>query len=137
MKNVLYLTYSDSPRKRGFVFPNELQDNSYSIGIWAIEMQTSVYPEILAFDAVDNNQLITLHLQKINGPIYKVDTLKHGVVFFRLQKISKWYEKYVGNSDLITNGCSIIQVIPLNYNTLEKICKEHHFFFVGTIETKQ
>lgn len=132
MKPVYYMCYSDNSNADGLVFPNELLEDTYSPGLWVIElMEFEILPNIFEFDAVDNNELQELKMTRINQDIYQVESVKNGKFYFRIQHLFFRYNKYVGESKLINPRSKLLQVVPLNIQKLDSICLENGFFFVG------
>lgn len=134
IQQILYLTYSDIKGRGGLLFPQELQPNTYSPGIWVFERLSYSFPLELVFNAVDNNQVQSLMMKYIGGNTYHVFTEKYGSLFFRALKLSEWYNKYVGNNKNIKSFSTFYQVIPVNTQKLEKLCIESGFFFVGATD---
>jgi len=135
MKSVYYLSYSDIPQKAGLVFPNELQKDIYSPGIWVVaKYRNERILNELEFDAVNDNQLNTLKLVRVNRLVFQVNHEKHGKFFFRISRIFFRYEKYVGSSKEISNDCILYQLTSMNIEKLEQACS-NGFFFVGRIDT--
>lgn len=126
---VYYLCYSDSPDKTGLVFPEELNPNHYSPGIWTIAINAhEAIPESFEFDAVNINQITTSKLVRVNRSVYKVDIEKFGKFFFRINRI--FNQNYVGNSRLIEESDRLYQLTSLDIQKLEQTC-ENGFYFVG------
>lgn len=111
MGTVYYLCYSDMPEKRGLVFPSELEPNTYSSGIWTLAIKRQErFPESFEFDAVNDNQITSTKLVRVNRTVYQVDTEKYGKFFFRINHIFHRYENYVGNSKIIDQNDRIYQL---------------------------
>lgn len=138
MKPIYYLSYSDIPGNNGFVFPSELQQYNYSPGSWFVALDSfEAIPDILEFDAVDNNELLSLKLSRVNRMVFLVDTFKYGKFFFRaMHKFYNRYDRYVGNSKLIAPDNRLFQILPLEVQRLENVCKNSRFFFVGRIDSE-
>src|SRR5687768_4208116 len=99
MKPIYYLSYSDKPRTTGLIFPNELLENSYSPGIWVVDLKKfELLPGEFEFDAVDNNELLTFKMTRVDGTLFHVSTDKYGKFYFRVMSIYFRHKKYVGNS---------------------------------------
>jgi hypothetical protein len=134
---VWYLSYSDSPKKEGLIFPNELLKNTYSPGIWAIDLdryQRYIREDIYSFDAVDKEEIVNTKLIKINPHVFQVDS-RHGKFFFRIIQLHYRYNKYIGNSNLINKENVLYQVVSMDIPKLNKLCLEEKFFFVGRIDS--
>lgn len=131
MNNVLYLSYSE--RGDGLVFPNELEKDIYSLGIWVVKTSSDL-PTKINFDAVYNNELITLKAEIINKNIYKIDTKSLGVILCRAVKVHYRHNKYVGRSKEIQETDTLYQLVPMNISLLEKLCLEDKFYLVGKID---
>ena len=134
MGTVYYLCYSDIPEKTGLVFPSELEPESYSLGIWAVAIKRgNRFPEIIEFDAVNDNQITSTKLVKVSRSLYQVDTKIHGKFFFRINHIFNRYNNYVGKSKLIDQNDSLFQLTSIDIQKLEITC-DKGFFFVGRID---
>lgn len=132
MKPVYYISYSDSPEKRGFVFPNELQNENYSIGMWVIELlQFEKLRDIFEFDAIENNEVLSLKMTRVNRSVFQVNTFKYGKFYFRIIPLTYHYNKYVGNSKLISHESRLYRVVSMDIEKLEQICLRSRFFFIG------
>lgn len=137
MNPVYYLCYSDNSEKTGLVFPYELLPKTYSPGLWAIDLnQHDIIPSSFSFDAVDDNRLVTFKLTQVNGSVFRVNTKKYGVFYFRIINIYFRYQKYTGNSPLINPNNRLFQVISTDILKLNQICIERKFFFVGKVDKK-
>jgi len=135
MTPIFYLTYSDNPKKDGLVFPSELQKGTYSTGIWVVDFQNRRKNlELLEFDAVDNGELLTLKMTRVNRSVFQVDTKKYGKFYFRISYIYYRYEKYVGESKLIPSENRLFQVVPMDIPKLEYTSLKKGFFFVGRVD---
>lgn len=135
MNSVFYLSYSDIADKEGLVFPSELQQATYSPGIWTVCKNKHMrLPNEFSFDAVDNIEVVNLKLSQVNGNVYSVNTEKYGMFFFRISHIFFRYEKYVGDSKLIDKSDRLYQVYSMNIQHLSKACLENRFYFVGRID---
>lgn len=134
MKPVLYLCYSDTPEKSGLVFPNELKEDSYTLGIWVIAVpKNQGISDTFEFDAVNNNKIVSLKLIRLNRLVYYVNTDMHGKFFFRVNNIFYRYEKYVGASKIIRKEDKLFQLTSMDIQKLERAC-DNGFFFVGRID---
>lgn len=132
MKVVYYMCYSDLPGKGGLVFPAELEPDNYSLGIWTIvKKREESLPENFEFDAVNDDQVISMILTRVDGSVYQVNTEKHGKFFFRIIRIKPM--NYIGNSKLIDPDSIIFELIPTDIQKLERTCGEK-FFFVGRVD---
>ncbi|MCB0497223.1 MAG: hypothetical protein KDC79_13875 [Cyclobacteriaceae bacterium] len=134
MNPVYYLSYSDSPRNYGLVFPSELQEDTYSPGIWVVAQNYNGYENEFIFDAVDKGELISLNMVRIGNSVFQVSTANYGKIFFRIRSIHWYYNMYTGNSNLIKPGQRLLQVVPMDYRRLENLCREELFFFVGKVD---
>jgi len=135
MKPVYYLSYSDLPENEGMVFPSELQKETYSTGIWVVDLPW--YDRRVrnyAFDAVNGNELLSLTMTLIDTNLYLVEANKLGKFYFRIMRLSSRYNRYVGNSSLIEPNNRLYQVVPLNVQQIEDSCLKSRFFFVGRID---
>lgn len=94
-------------------------------------MKKKDIPKSFKFDAVEDNQLLTLSMSHLSNTVYYVDTNKHGKFFFR---ISRYDKKYIGNSKFINSEDKLYQVVPFDISKLESVCIKHKFFFVGKID---
>jgi hypothetical protein len=135
IRNVYYLCYSDIKEKTGLVFPAELEPDIYSPGIWTVAIKRQErFAESFEFDAVNDNQIISTKLVRVNRSVYVVDTEKHGKFFFRINHIFYRYENYVGNSNLIEQSDRLYQLTSMDIQKLERTC-EKGFFFVGKVDS--
>jgi hypothetical protein len=135
MKTIFYLCHSDEPGTIGLLFPGELLKGTYSPGLWFIELRNlENLPDEIEFDAVDNNDLLTLKLVRIDSSVYQVETGKHGRFYFRIMDIP--YLNYVGRSKLINKNSMLYQVVSLDIEKLQKSCLSNDFFFVGRVDTE-
>jgi len=122
------------PEKTGLVFPSELDPDNYSPGIWTIAIgRQDRLPDSFGFDAVNNNQIITTRLIRVNRSVYKVESEKHGKFFFRISRIFFRFDRYVGNSKLINPEDRIYQLTSMDVQKLERTC-DKGFFFVGQVD---
>ena len=135
MKAIHYLTYSDKPDIEGLVFPSEILQNTYASGLWAIDlMEYEMMPNNFEFDAVDNNELQTLKMTRVNRSVFQVDTDKYGKFYFRVINIHFRYNKYVGKSKLINSSCRLYQIVSMDIQKLNNTCLDKGFFFVGRVD---
>lgn len=135
MKAIHYLSYSDKPETEGLLFPSELLKDTYAPGLWVVDLQDfEGLPNSFEFDAVDNNELQTLKMTRVNRYVYQVDTDKHGKFYFRIMNIFFRYQKYIGNSKLIDANSRLFQVVSMDIQKLHRTCLEKGFFFVGRID---
>lgn len=135
MNPVYYLCNSDIPEINGFLFPTELIEGTYTTGVWILALKH--YERIsntYEFDAVDDNELISLKMSRINGNVFQVDTSKHGKFYFRLVNLFYPQLKYVGKSKLIDIENRLLQVVSMDLHKLEIACMNNHFFFVGKVD---
>ena len=135
MKAIHYLSYSDKPEVEGLVFPPELLKDTYSPGLWVIDLQDfERMPDTFEFDAVDNNELQSLKMTRVNRSVFQVDTDKYGKFYFRIINIFFRYQKYVGNSKLISGNSKLFQVVSMDIEKLNRTCLDKGFFFVGRVD---
>ncbi|MFN8252242.1 MAG: hypothetical protein U0V75_10195 [Ferruginibacter sp.] len=135
MKAIHYLTYSDKPETEGLVFPSELLQNTYAPGLWVIDLQDfERLPDTFEFDAVDNNELQTLKMTRVNRSVFQVDTEKFGKFYFRIVNIYFRYQKYIGKSKLINANSKLLQVVSMDVQKLDRTCVDKGFFFVGRVD---
>lgn len=135
MKSIHYLCYSDKVETEGLIYPNELSKDTYAPGLWVIDVNNfETLPDIFEFDAVDNNELQTLKMTRVNRFVFQVDTYKHGKFYFRISNIFFRYNKYVGKSKLIDPNSRLYQVVSMDVQKLHKTSLEGGFFFVGRVD---
>lgn len=135
MKSIHYLSYSDKPETEGLLFPSELLKNTYSPGLWVIDLQNfERFPNTFEFDAVDNNELQTLKMTRVNRSVFQVETDKYGKFYFRITNIFFRYQKYIGNSKLIDPNSRLYQVVSIDISKLHRTCLDKGFFFVGRVD---
>lgn len=134
MGTVYYLCYTDIPEKTGLVFPAELEPDSYSPGIWTVAIKRKErFPESFGFDAVNENQIVSTKLIRVNRSVYQVDTEKYGKFFFRINLIFHRYENYIGTSKLIEQSDRLYKLTSMDIQKLERTC-DKGFFFVGRVD---
>ena len=133
MENILYLTYSNN--QEGLVFPNELEEGIYAPGMWEIQAE-NIYKtnDSYLIDAIDNDELVKLNVSRVNGTLFQVDTIKYGSIFLRLKEIYERYNKYVGNSNWITENSRFFQLIPIEIPKLTELCLSKKFFLIGRMD---
>jgi hypothetical protein len=135
MKAIYYLSYSDKPETEGLLFPSELLQDNYAPGLWVIDLQEfERLPDTFEFDAVDNNELQTLKMTRVNRSVFQVDTDKHGKFYFRILNIFFRYQKYIGNSKLIDPNSRLFQVVSMDTQKLHRTSLDKGFFFVGRVD---
>jgi hypothetical protein len=136
LKTIYYLSYSDNAEKEGLVFPNELLEQTYSSGIWIINLKHyERIPKLIDFDVVVNNELKTFKMKKINGFMFQVDANNYGKFYFSILNLTSHFHKYVGNSKLINSNDRLFQVVPIDNQKLNNSCLKEGFFFVGRIDS--
>lgn len=137
MKEVLYLCFVNSKEKNGFVFPNEIDDkNYYSPGIFIIEGKS--YYKLdnkYNFRAFQNKDIKSYPLEKMRKNIYRVRIENKIDLYFKAKFISTFYNNYFGNqSNRFDKNNFFYELIPIQPNQLEDLCKTKNFFFVGAVE---
>lgn len=132
MNIVYYLCETDKPEQDGLVFVKELDSNTYSLGNWYIEIRPNERnPKFLEFDAIIDNAQQKLILNRFNRNIYIIELKNLGIVYMRLVRAFERHKKYIGNSKLISCDSKLFQIVPMNVQELESLCRETGFYFIG------
>lgn len=135
MNNVVYyLCYFDE--QRGVVFPDELPRNYYSPGLFLVEPQNrGEHYYNYSFDAMDNGKKISLMLIRVNDSnlssnLYVVKTKNYGSFWFKLETINPRI-RYVGKRNQLRSHQGFSVAMSTDSGKLERVCKEHNFYFIG------
>jgi hypothetical protein len=135
MNSVFYLCFSLEEEKSGFVFPSELDKNIYSPGIFIVIAPLNYrFEDTYIFEAFDRRRHIKLELRRARKNTFLVSTKKYGTFFFKAKLIQKTYNNYLGRHVSPSSNERLYEIIPLQPQRLEDVCRKHNFFFLGSIE---
>lgn len=133
-ERVLYLCFTQKGEE-GFVFPSELEADEYNPGIFIIAGNYFYrLAEKYIFEAFDGESRIDTDLIRHNRNIYRVRT-RHGIFFFRAKMIPKRYNQYFGRYRQLIMKPVLFELVPMQPERLETICRSSNFYFLGSIET--
>jgi hypothetical protein len=133
LDQVLYLCFSQKGEE-GFVFPSDLNDEDYNPGIFIVIGDYNYkLEEVYSFIAFDGDTKITTDLKRFNSTTFGVNT-KHGLFLFRAKRISKQFNNFFGAYNLFSKGKSMFELIPMQSDRLESVCRSNNFYFLGATD---
>ena len=136
--DVLYMSFSN--KESGMIFPNELDEDIYSPGIWVIQSSSKEdCPTHINIDAIIKEELITLIARKNIDNHYEVEIPSNqglDPIVLKIKKVHYRHQKYVGQSSIIKRDLSFFQLVPIDIPYLENLCLEKGIYLIGKIDKR-